>query len=179
MQHLPFRVLTLIHKPHLPPHRHPTLHHRFLHLHLPDGAYRSRPRQRVGHSILFKILEQTLPSGRVSREILVEETDASWLHPTQSLWSSSSMASSDISVTDGDTHWTMIECAPISPTTGGLGLELRRSGPVFEYSDPEPRTNHRTGAPTSPPPTSGTCSGNGDADPGPDLAGGLVPELHH
>ena len=49
---------------------------------VPDGAYRSRPRQRVGHSILFKILEQTLPSGRVSREILVEETDAhGYTHP--------------------------------------------------------------------------------------------------
>ena len=39
-------------------------------------AHRGRPRQRVGHSILFKILEQPLPMGGFSREILVEETDA-------------------------------------------------------------------------------------------------------
>ena len=91
-------------------------------------AHRGRPRQRVGHSILFKILEQPLPMGGFSREILVEETDARGPVgiPNQSLWSSSSMASSDTSVTHGDTHWTMIDCALSLPITGGPGSELQR-----------------------------------------------------
>ena len=36
-------------------------------LHVPNVAYRGRPRHRVGHSILFKILEQPLLMGGVSR----------------------------------------------------------------------------------------------------------------
>ena len=45
-------------------------------LSLPNVTYQGRPRQRVGHSILFKVLEQPLPTGGFSRQVLVEETDA-------------------------------------------------------------------------------------------------------
>ena len=45
-------------------------------LSLPNVTYQGRPRQRVGHSILFKVLEQPLPTGGFSRPVLVEETDA-------------------------------------------------------------------------------------------------------
>ena len=38
-------------------------------LSLPDVTYQGRPRQRVGHSILFKILEQPLPTGGLSRQV--------------------------------------------------------------------------------------------------------------
>ena len=44
-------------------------------LSLPNATYQGRPRQRVGHSILFKIFEQPLPTGGFSRQVLVE-TDA-------------------------------------------------------------------------------------------------------
>ena len=43
---------------------------------LPNVTHHGRPRQRVGHSILFKVLENTLPTGELSKTILVEETDA-------------------------------------------------------------------------------------------------------
>ena len=45
-------------------------------LSLPNVTYQGRPRQRVGHSILFKVLEQPLPTEGFSRQVLVEETDA-------------------------------------------------------------------------------------------------------
>ena len=45
-------------------------------LSLPTVTFQGQPRQRVGHSILFKILEQPLPTGGYSRQVLVEETDA-------------------------------------------------------------------------------------------------------
>ena len=44
---------------------------------------------------------------------------------TTRLWSSSSMALLDTSVTAGEAHWTMIVCALSSPITGDL--DLRRS----------------------------------------------------
>ena len=52
---------------------------------LHTGVVRDNMRQRVGHSILFKILEQPLPMGGVTREILVEETDANGYTQPQSL----------------------------------------------------------------------------------------------
>ena len=45
-------------------------------LSLSTVTFQGQPRQRVGHSILFKILEQPLPTGGYSRQVLVEETDA-------------------------------------------------------------------------------------------------------
>ena len=45
-------------------------------LSLPTVTFQGQPRQRVVHSILFKVLEQPLPTGGYSRQVLVEETDA-------------------------------------------------------------------------------------------------------
>ena len=45
-------------------------------LQLPSTMHQGAPRQRIGHSILFKVIEQVLPSGHLSTSVLVEETDA-------------------------------------------------------------------------------------------------------
>ena len=45
-------------------------------LQLPSTLHQGAPRQRIGHSILFKVIEQVLPSGHQSTSVLVEETDA-------------------------------------------------------------------------------------------------------
>ena len=43
---------------------------------LPSTMHQGAPRQRVGHSILFKVIEQVSSSGHQSTSVLVEETDA-------------------------------------------------------------------------------------------------------
>ena len=45
-------------------------------LSIPNVIHHGPPRQRVGHSIFFKVLEQILPSSHRSTSVLVEETDA-------------------------------------------------------------------------------------------------------
>ena len=125
-------------------------------LHIPDGAFWSRPRQRVGHSILFKILEETLPSGRVSRQILVEETDAHGCTQPKSLEFFFNGIIGHLRDRWGHTLDYDRVCSHLAnywrswfgaPTTG----------PVFEYSYPVPRTNtEQEQTTTSSPPTSGT-----------------------
>ena len=109
-------------------------------LQLPDGAY--------------QVLEQTLPSGRVSREILVEETDAQgYTHP-KSLEFFFNGIIGHLRDRWGYTLDYDRLCSQLAnywrswfgaPTTG----------PVFEYSDPEPWTNYEQEQTTFPPPTSG------------------------
>ena len=92
---------------------------------LPTNTFQGQPRQRVVHSILFKVLERPLTIGGFSREVLVEETDLQGYTKSKSL-GFSSMALLDTSVTEGETHWTMIDSALSSPIIGGIGLEHRR-----------------------------------------------------
>ena len=66
-------ALILIHKPAPRTLSHLATIHRFHHF---QYIHHGPPRQRVGHSILFKVLEQILPSGHRSTSVLVEETDA-------------------------------------------------------------------------------------------------------
>ena len=90
-------------------------------------------------------------------KFLWKKTDANGYTQPKSLEFFSSTASSDISVTDGDTHWTMIDCALSSPITGGPWFGAPTTGPVFDYSDPVPWTNtEQEPTTTSPPPTPGT-----------------------
>ena len=58
---------------HTPPSQHPT---HFPQLQLPSTMRPGEYRQRIGHSILFKVLEEVLPSGQNSASVIVEETDS-------------------------------------------------------------------------------------------------------
>ena len=91
-------------------------------LSLPTVTFQGQPRQRV-----------VTPSFSRFWNSLCRQEDThvrSWWRklmpvctPNQSPWSFSSMALLDTSVTDGETHWTMIDSALSSPITGGIGLE--------------------------------------------------------
>ena len=58
---------------HTPPSHHST---HVPQLQLPSTMRQGEPWQRVGHSILFKVIEEVLPSGQNSTSVIVEETDA-------------------------------------------------------------------------------------------------------
>ena len=121
-------------------------------LQLSDGAYQSRPRQKVGHSILFKILERSLPTGRIHREVLVEEMDAhGYIHPKTLEFFFNGIIGHLRDRWGGALDLKRL-CSQLanywrswfgSPTIG----------PVFDYSDPEPWTNHAQAPTISLPPT--------------------------
>ena len=54
-------------------------------LSLPTNTFQGQPRQRVVHSIRFKVLERPLTIGGFSREVLVEETDLQGYTKSKSL----------------------------------------------------------------------------------------------
>ena len=126
MLHLPFRVLNLIHKPHLPPHLRPTIHHRFPHCNSQMVHAKAVRDKRWDTPFFSRSWNAPCQRGEFIVKFLWKKRTHMDI-PTPRLWSFSSMASSDISVTDGEVHWTMIACAPSSPITGDLGLDLRRS----------------------------------------------------
>ena len=63
------------------------------------------------------------------------------------------MALLGTSVTERETHWTMIDSALSSPITGGIGLEHRRLVPVFEeypvQGDQPEQDQHATPVPST------------------------------
>ena len=119
---LPFQVQTPIHKPPLTPSVHnPPL---IPPLSLPTNTSQGQPRQRVVHSILFKVLERPLTIGGYSREVLVEETDAQGYTKSKSL----EFFFDGIIGHLRDRWGNALEndSAPSSPITGGIGSEHRR-----------------------------------------------------
>ena len=109
-------------------------------LQLPTGAYQTCPRQKVGHSIVFKILEYTSSTGRIHREVLVEDTDADgYTHPKSLEFFFNGIVGHLC-----DRWGGRLDSDRLCSQLANYWRSWFRSptiGPVFEYADPEPWTN--------------------------------------
>ena len=123
-------------------------------LQIHDDAIWGRPRQRVGHFILFKILEEPLPSGRIFRQILVEETDAHGYSHPKSLEFFFNGIIGHLRDRRGHTLDYDRLCSQLANCWRSW-FGAPTIGPVFEYSYPVPWTETEQEQP-SPPPTSGS-----------------------
>ena len=109
-------------------------------LQLPTGAYQTCPHKKVGHSIVFKILEYTSSTGRIHREVLVEDTDADgYTHPKSLEFFFNGIVGHLC-----DRWGGRLDSDRLCSQLANYWRSWFRSptiGPVFEYADPEPWTN--------------------------------------